>query len=79
MVAIHNSTHAASLFSRAQLLELIMSLNPTATAVFLSQFTDNRLRGYLDHLTAVQQPRGRDARWQRPAETPAILSKEASE
>lgn len=67
------------IFNRAQLVELIVSLNPTATPAFLGQFEDGMLRGYLDHLTAVQEPRGRGARWLRPADSPAIVAREAGE
>jgi hypothetical protein len=66
------SPTAASL-TRPQILERIMSLNPTAGAEFLSRFPDQHLASYLDHLVAAQTPRGRAARWVRPAETPGIL------
>lgn len=79
MVALQPAISETGPFNRAQLLELIMSLNPTATPGFLEQFALPHLRGYLDHLVAAQEPRGRGARWVRRADSPAILSKEASE
>ncbi|MEO1584445.1 MAG: hypothetical protein AAFR96_07730 [Planctomycetota bacterium] len=58
---------------RETLIDRIIELNPTATAAFLGQFTSEQLALYLDHLLIGQQPRGRDAVWQRSGETPAIV------
>jgi hypothetical protein len=78
MVATQPSIQTSP-FSRTQLVELIISMNPTATPAFLDQFAEPALRGYLEHLTAAQEPRGRSARWLRRADSPAIVSKEAAE
>jgi len=60
--------------SREQVMERIMSINPTATVHFLGRFADRALRGYLDHLSMVQEPRGRCCQpWVRPGDSPAIV------
>jgi hypothetical protein len=59
--------------SRTQLLERILSMNPSATATFLGRFDDQALAVYLDHLVAAERPRGRDAHWQRPGDSPPIM------
>jgi len=64
----------AALMTRSQVVERIISINPTATTEFLGRFADRALRGYLDHLNVVQEPRGRSSQpWVRPADSPAIL------
>lgn len=65
---------AALGLSKTQLIDQIMSLNPTATTAFLDAFQESGLRNYLDHLLALQTPRGRDATWTRRADTPAIVA-----
>lgn len=65
---------AAGPLTRSQVMERIISINPTATVQFLGRFADRALRGYLDHLSLVQEPRGRSSPpWIRPADSPAIL------
>ncbi len=58
--------------SREQLIDRIQSLNPTASADYLAKFAEEDLSLYLDHLTALCEPRGRMARWLRRGETSAI-------
>lgn len=70
--------HAPSL-SHGQLVERILSLNPSATADFLDGFRDSHLQSYLEHLQAAQRPRGREAVWVRPGESPAIMMAEAAD
>jgi hypothetical protein len=48
--------------TREQLLDRIMTLNPTATSEFLSRFGDHDLDEYLARLTAAQAARGRSDR-----------------
>lgn len=67
---------AALGLSKTQLIDQIISLNPTATTAFLDAFQESGLRNYLDHLLALQTPRGRDATWTRRNDTPAIVSAE---
>ena len=62
---------------RARLLGEIVELNPTATSAFLSLFTGAQLAEYRDHLIATREPRGRVARWERRASTPAIVWRDA--
>lgn len=59
--------------TREQVIEQIRSLNPSATIAFLELFEALALRTYLEHLLAAQEPRGRQARWERPGDSPAIM------
>jgi len=80
MVAVGTITHpqAGTLNrptdgSREQVIDWILTLNPSASRAFLERFEARPLAMYLDHLMAAQSPRGRTARWVRPDETPAIV------
>jgi hypothetical protein len=59
--------------TREQVLERIVSLNPTAGETFLEHFGDDHLRNYLDRLVGMARPRGRDARWVRRPESRAAM------
>jgi hypothetical protein len=62
--------------TRPQLIDRIIAINPSASEQFLARFEDRQLSGYLDHLHAVQEPRGGTAaRWVRPADSPAIVAR----
>lgn len=61
---------------QVSLMQQIIELNPTATAGFLARFAESSLRHYLDRLAMAKQPRGRDSRWVRTGETPAIMARE---
>ncbi len=61
--------------SRTQVVDQIISINTSATADYLEQFEQKSLDTYLDHLISAQQPRGRHARWDRPGDTPAMMSR----
>lgn len=74
--AVENELTECSL-SREQLILQIQSLNPTATIDHLVRFSARALGLYLAHLSAATEPRGRMARWIRPAETPAIVGFDA--
>jgi hypothetical protein len=50
---------SSSRLSREQLLDRIMSLNPTATSEFLARFGEDDLEEYLQRLTRASGPRGR--------------------
>lgn len=65
-----------SRLTRDQVVDRIISLNPTASRGFLEDFGDERLTRYLDHLTEAQKPRGREARWRRPADAPPIMRRD---
>lgn len=66
-----------SRLTREQVVDRILSLNPTATPGFLGAFPDDELRLYLDRLTVAASPRGRFARWERPEGRPGIVSRQA--
>jgi len=62
-----------SAMSRDQVLDEIISINPSATAGFLAQFADDLLKKYLDHLLYTQAPRAGSGAWDRPNDAPAIM------
>lgn len=64
---------SAAALTRCQVIDRIMRVNSTASELFLSQFGDDQLRSYLDHLTVASGRRGREARWERRGDTPAIV------
>lgn len=69
----------AERLTQPQILERILAINPSANLRYLSRFRADRLVDYLDHLICSRQPRGREARWLRRGDTPAILMREPAE
>lgn len=67
------SSDLSCLLTEPQLVERILALNPSATEEYLQGFDRNALSIYLRHLLAALEPRGRQARWVRPGDTPAIV------
>jgi hypothetical protein len=65
--------------AKAAAVERILALNPRADTGFLSQFGAKPLETYLAHLEAAQIPRGPQARWVRPGDSPAIVWREAQD
>lgn len=63
--------------SREQMIDRIMTLNPSAGPEFLEEFEDRLLEGYLEHLVASAEPRGRGAVWLRRGDSPAIVWRSA--
>lgn len=61
------------MLSKDQLIDQILSLNPSAEPDWLSQFRIDALESYLRHLHFMQEPRRR-SRWVRPGDTPAIVT-----
>jgi hypothetical protein len=70
---------SSSRLSREQVLDRIISINPTATLAFLERFSEQRLEKYLDHLVAASGPRGGHSRWMRPGDAPAIWARVAQD
>jgi len=62
--------------TREQTIERILELNPSASAQFLAQFSDERLMMYLERLGYGAAPRGREARWVHRFETGAVITHE---
>lgn len=60
--------------SRDQVIDRIVTINTSATAAFLDRFGTASLHQYLDHLDIATGPRGRDSGWQRPGDSPSIVS-----
>ncbi|MFI4897012.1 MAG: hypothetical protein ACIARR_04220 [Phycisphaerales bacterium JB059] len=59
--------------SREQVMEQILSINPSAGRRFLEQFGQDRLGDYLERLIRVRSPRGAESRFVRRGDTPAIV------
>ncbi len=78
VAAATTSEPLATTLSRAQLMERIAALNPTATSVFMSRFTDSALALYLEHLHAKLVDTDITRPWRRPGDTPAIWNFEPS-
>jgi hypothetical protein len=70
------SSSPSSRLTREQVVDRIITINPTASTTFLSKFNEASLGRYLDHLLASSSPRGRNARWMRPGDSPAIMTRE---
>jgi hypothetical protein len=60
--------------NRAQLMERILELNPTATPQFLGGFSEFSLAHYLEHLCIREEP---TIPWVRRGIAPAIVRREA--
>jgi hypothetical protein len=60
--------------TRAQLMDRILELNPTATPQFLGSFSESSLAHYLEHLCVVDEP---TMPWVRRGIAPAIVRREA--
>lgn len=56
--------------TREQVVDRIITINPTATADFLNRFRDQSLELYLERLSTTMR---RGASWVRQEETPAIM------
>ena len=66
------SSSLSSRLTREQVVDRIITINPTATAEFLDHFKEDSLSKYLDHLISAAGPRGPQSRWVRPGDSPAI-------
>lgn len=69
-----HSEYQTIMMTKDQLVESIIGLNPTAAVEYLMSFDVPDLRRYLDRLLFEREPRGRESRWIREGDTPAILS-----
>ena len=63
---------SSSRLTREQVVDRIISINPSATTDFLERFSEQKLEKYLDHLVSASGPRGRQSQWLRPGDAPAI-------
>ncbi len=70
---------SSSRLTREQVVDRIISINPTATTAFLERFSEQKLEKYLDHLVAASGPRGGQSRWMRPGDAPAIWARVAQD
>jgi hypothetical protein len=62
--------------SKHNLIDAIRTHNPTAPIEWLSNFSPEALRVYLDHLLSTLDPK--ETAWVRPGDTPAITSRSAA-
>ena len=61
--------------SKAQVIDRILQINPSARQEWLDLFEVSALRRYLDHLEFALEPRGPDSVWLRDGETPAVVTR----
>jgi hypothetical protein len=59
--------------TRAQLMDRILELNPSATPQFLGEFSESSLAHYLEHLCVLEEP---TIPWVRRGIAPAIVRRE---
>ncbi len=64
--------------TKAQLIDDIVSLNPSAHSAWLDYFEPEALVRYLDHLRYARVPRGPRSFWLRDAETTAVVTRRRS-
>ena len=69
-------TTGVARLTREQVIDEIITHNPSAGAEFLDGFSEPRLRIYLTRLRSPRRGRGRDTRWLRPGDSPAIVARE---
>jgi hypothetical protein len=65
------------MLDKNHLIDLILKSNPGCSRDWLDQFSADQLRSYLDHLEITMEPRGRNSRWARPGDTPAVVWRKA--
>lgn len=73
--AASEAAHEPRRLTREQLLDRIQSINPTAKPEYLVQFRPEALSLYLDHLLHAAAPRRTEHSWERPGDTPAIVTR----
>jgi len=61
--------------SKLQIIEAIRHCNRTAGQEFLISFDEQALSSYLKRLTTIKGRRGRDSRWVRQGDTPAVVTR----
>jgi len=59
--------------NREQVVDQILTINPSAGRGFLEQFEADRLGDYLDRLICARSPRGGESGFIRRGDTPAIV------
>ncbi|MCP4758900.1 MAG: hypothetical protein GY894_09495 [Planctomycetes bacterium] len=62
--------------SKSNLIDAIRTHNPTAPVDWLSSFSGDALRTYLDHLLSRLDPK--NTAWVRPGDTPALTFRAAA-
>ena len=64
--------------NKQELIEHIRQRNRSVSDEYLVRFNEKALQSYLDRLTHVVGRRGRDSRWVRQGDGPAVVTREAS-
>ena len=65
------------MLTKDRLIELIRETNSSPSREWLMAFRTDQLQSYLDHLDMTHEPRGRQSRWARPGDTPAVVWRKA--
>lgn len=73
----HDWDAPRGLLTREKLIAGILEINTSVSVEFLNSFDECQLRRYLEHLQMHDGPRGRDTRWCREPQEPAIDSRES--
>jgi hypothetical protein len=63
------------MLSKAQVIDGICEINQSARRDWLDLFDLATLKRYLQHLHWMLEPRGPESRWERPGETPAVITR----
>lgn len=63
------------MLEKMQIIDAIRQINRSATLEWLGTFDDESLRRYLEHLQLTEEPRGRNSRWIRRDDSPAIMTR----
>lgn len=66
-----------SRLTREQVVDRIVTINPTATSEFLTRFATPELRCYLQRLKLVGRRSARGSAWTRQTTSPAIVTRSA--
>ena len=65
------------MLTKDRLIDLIRETNTSPSREWLDQFRTDQLQSYLEHLDMTLEPRGRNSRWARPGDTPAVVWRKA--
>ena len=63
------------MLDKMQIIEAIRQINRSAKLEWLGRFDAVALRRYLEHLQLTEEPRGRNSRWIRRDDSPAIMTR----
>lgn len=73
--AEHGSLNDSTRLTREQVVDRIVTINPTATGAFLGRFSTGELRTYLRRLQLLRTSDRRGGAWPRTDSHPAIVTR----